>query len=88
MIPSEEKEANARLIAAAPDLVEALWFCRSVIKAQGMFDRSEVMAYNMANKALIGALGAEGAQHKASENVTGRDDRLPVGDDFQNSDPH
>lgn len=52
----EEALANAHLIAAAPDLLEALVFCQSVIKAQGMFDRSEQMAYDKAESAIQKAL--------------------------------
>lgn len=47
-----ELEANAKLIAAAPDLLSALIFCQSVIKSQGMFDRSEQMAYDKAEAAI------------------------------------
>jgi len=48
----EEMEANAKLIAAAPELLEALIFCQSVIKTQGMFDLSERMAFDKAELAI------------------------------------
>lgn len=52
-----EVEANARLIAAAPTLLEALTFCRSVIKSQGMYELSEQMAFDKANAAITQATG-------------------------------
>lgn len=47
-----ELNANAKLIAAAPDLLKALQFCQSVIKTQGMFDLSERMAFDKAAAAI------------------------------------
>jgi len=43
---------NCNLISAAPDMYEALRFCQSVIKSQGMFDLSERMAFDLAELAL------------------------------------
>ena len=50
----EESEviANSKLISAAPELLKALQFCQSVIKTQGMFDRSEQIAYEKATAAI------------------------------------
>lgn len=48
----KEAEANARLIAAAPELLETLEFCKSVIEKQGMFDQSERMAFDKATAVL------------------------------------
>lgn len=47
---------NAKLIAAAPDLLEALSFCKSVIESQGMFDTSERMAFDKAQAAIEKAI--------------------------------
>lgn len=49
------KEADATLIATAPELLEALRFCVSVIKSQGMFDRSEQLAYEKGTAAITKA---------------------------------
>ena len=57
---------NANLIAAAPELLEALAFCRSVIRSQGMFDASERMAVEKADAALARARG-EGVGHNAPQ---------------------
>lgn len=51
--------AIAILHEAAQDLLEALQFCQSVIKAQGLFDLSERMAYDKAQAAIDKALGKE-----------------------------
>lgn len=51
--------ANAKLITAAPDLLQALIFCRSVIESQGLFDLSERLAFKTANEAIAKALGKE-----------------------------
>lgn len=48
----KQAEANAKLIAAAPDLLETLEFCKSVIEKQGMFDLSERMAFDKAKAAI------------------------------------
>jgi hypothetical protein len=48
----EEMESNAKLIAAAPDLLEALMFAKSVIKKNGIFDVSDRMAFEKALKAI------------------------------------
>ncbi len=56
-IPSREDAANARLIAAAPELLEALKFCLSVIEDQGVFDASEKMAVTKALAAIAKATG-------------------------------
>lgn len=53
---SIENAANAKLIAAAPDLLEALVFCKSVIESSGMFDRSEQLAFDKAKQAIEKAL--------------------------------
>jgi hypothetical protein len=50
-------EANAQLIAAAPELLEALKFCKSVIEANGMWELSEQMAVNHAVAAIAKATG-------------------------------
>lgn len=43
---------NAKLISAAPDLLEALQFCKSVIESNGLFDMSERMAFEKATNAI------------------------------------
>jgi hypothetical protein len=48
----EEAQANAKLIAAAPKLLEALRFCKSVIESQGIYDRSESLAVDKATEAI------------------------------------
>ena len=45
----------AKIIAAAPDLLEALIFCRSVLESQGLFDRSEQIAFEKATAAIAKA---------------------------------
>lgn len=60
---ADEVLANAQLIAAAPELLEALMFCQSVIAKQGMFDLSERMAYDKATEAINKALGKEIESH-------------------------
>lgn len=47
-----EVETIVKRIAAVNELLEALQFCQSVIKAQGMFDLSERMAYDKAEAAI------------------------------------
>ena len=44
--------ATAKLIAAAPDLLEALAFCQSVIEKNGLFDVSDKMAFDKADSAI------------------------------------
>lgn len=48
---------NARLVAAAPDLMEACKFSLSVHKAQGMFDASERLAIERLERAIAKASG-------------------------------
>ncbi len=50
-------EANARLIAAAPDLLAALRFCKSVLEANPV-EMSERMAIAKADEAIAKATGA------------------------------
>jgi hypothetical protein len=57
-----EVRANALLATAAPELLEALQFCKSVIKSQGMFDRSEQMAFEKADAAIKKATGNKEVQ--------------------------
>lgn len=45
-------EANARLIAAAPELLEALVFCRSVMLSNGVFETSERLVMKKAEAVL------------------------------------
>lgn len=52
----EEAEANANLIAAAPEMLEALIFCKSVIEQSGMFELSERLAFEQAEKAIKKAI--------------------------------
>lgn len=52
----EETIANLRLIVAAPTLLKALGFCRSVIKANGPLELSERLAVRDADKAILFAL--------------------------------
>jgi hypothetical protein len=47
-----EQKANAKLIAAAPELLEALMFCKNVIFYSGMFERSEQIAFEKAEQAI------------------------------------
>lgn len=55
----EECCANAQLISAAPELLKALKFCKSVIVSAGVFDRSEEIAIEMAEIAINKAEGHE-----------------------------
>lgn len=48
----EENLANAKLIAAAPDLLEAVMFCRSVLESNGIFELSEKLAVEKAQAAI------------------------------------
>ena len=48
----ERQRANAKLMAAAPDLLEALVFCKSVIESSCMFERSEQLAVERAEQAI------------------------------------
>jgi len=52
VITREEMEANAKLIATAPELFEALIFCKSVIYKGGMLKRSEQIAFEIAESAI------------------------------------
>lgn len=52
VIDFTEQENNAKLIATAPELFKALMFCKSVIADGGMFERSEQLAFEMAEKVL------------------------------------
>ena len=52
VIGQDEGFANAKLIAAAPEMFEALIFCKSVIEQSGMFELSERLAFEQAEKAL------------------------------------
>jgi hypothetical protein len=52
---------NAPLIAAAPELYEAARFAASVIRAQGLFDRSERMAVEKLEAAIAKAEGESNA---------------------------
>ncbi len=56
LLESEERNANAKLIAAAPELLEALQFCKSVLEAQGLFDLSEQQAFDKAKAAISKAI--------------------------------
>jgi hypothetical protein len=38
--------------SSVPELLEALKFCMSVMRAQGMYDRSEFIAYDKAQDAI------------------------------------
>ena len=49
---STDNEANAKLIAAAPELLEALIFCRNIIGELGMFDINEKIAFDKAQSAI------------------------------------
>jgi len=53
----EEQEANARLIAAAPDLLEACKAALSVIKANFPTEQSEFMALEKLDAAIAKAEG-------------------------------
>ena len=57
----EEANANARLIAAAPEMLDALKFSRSVHVTQGIFDLRERMAVEKINAVLAKIEGKEGA---------------------------
>lgn len=46
---------DAKLIAAAPELLEALFFCKSVIESNGIFERSEYLAVEKAIEAICKA---------------------------------
>ena len=48
----DRAEANAKLIAAAPDLLEALNLCRIALYNTGLYNFSEQLAYSEANKAI------------------------------------
>ena len=50
--------ADAKLMAAAPDLLDALRFSVSVHKAQGLYDLSEQMAVEQAEAAIAKATGS------------------------------
>jgi hypothetical protein len=55
--PFENWESNTHLIAAAPDLLEALEFCASVLKEGGLFERSEQIAFDQATSSITKAKG-------------------------------
>lgn len=55
-IKQDEATDIAKLVAAAPELLEALKFCQSVIKSQSMFDVSERMAFDKAQEAIKKAI--------------------------------
>lgn len=48
---------NVKLVAAAPDLLDALRFCRSVLVGQGLYDLSERLALERADAAIAKATG-------------------------------
>lgn len=48
----EESKRYANLFAAAPELLEALKFCRSVMVANGIWELSEQIAYDKAAAAI------------------------------------
>lgn len=50
---TEQDEMNAQLIACAPELLEALIFCKSVIESNGAFELSEKLAIEKAESVLI-----------------------------------
>jgi uncharacterized protein YbbK (DUF523 family) len=52
-----EREADARLIAVAPEILEALEFCRAVIWQHGCFEGSEKIAVAKADAAIAKAKG-------------------------------
>jgi hypothetical protein len=51
ILPDQQKKI-VQLMAAAPELLEALIFCKSVIEQSGMFDRSEQLAFDAADAAI------------------------------------
>lgn len=51
----EENEANAKLMAAAPEMLEALIFARSVMISNGIFEASERLALEKIDKAIKNA---------------------------------
>lgn len=53
----DERRANAQLIAAAPEVLEALKFSVSVHKSHGLYDLSERMAVQKAETAIAKAEG-------------------------------
>jgi len=53
---ADNGKSDAKLIAAAPEMHEALSFCLSVIKSNGIFDVSEKMAVKKAEAALKKAI--------------------------------
>lgn len=48
----EEAQANAALIQSAPSLYHALSFCVSVMRSNGLFERSEQLAVENAEAIL------------------------------------
>lgn len=53
--PRQEQMANLFLMAAAPEMKDALMFCISVIEANGVFEASERIAIEKAKAALRSA---------------------------------
>ena len=56
----DDGHSDARLIAAAPELLEALKFCAKVLENQGLYDVSEQLAFDQAQSAISKAEGGEG----------------------------
>lgn len=52
LVSPTDRAKRIKLIKAAPVLLEALSFCKSVIEKQGMFDLSERMAFDKADAAI------------------------------------
>ena len=63
----EQAKVNARLIAAAPELLEALCFCLSVMKVNHPCELSEFMAID---KAEVVIAQVEGKQPKQERKAT------------------
>lgn len=70
-MPIDEEQANARLIAAAPELLEALQRLTAEAKLDGMDKRAGWDCWvSMADKAIAKATGAQPTRSQAMDELT------------------